>query len=153
MQLEDLGCPGGCGGIDYASAEYRWNGHYPDGTYTVRMKAVAQEGVVSSFFIYTSPSESNPWDEIDIEITGKNPTQLQTNYYTNCVGKHEEQIERGFDASAAFHSYSIEWLPDAINWYVDGDLVHTEDGSHGALPSTPGRIMMNFWPGTATVNA
>lgn len=152
LQLDDLGCPGGCGGMDYASAEYRSNGHYQYGTYTVRMKAVAGEGVVSSFFIYTGPSEGNPWDEIDIEITGKIPTQLQTNYYTNGVGEHEAYINLGFDASAAFHTYSIEWLPDEINWYVDGNLVHTENGSRGALPSTPGRIMMNFWPGTATVN-
>ena len=152
LQLDDVGCPGGCGGMDYASAEYRSNGHYQYGTYTVRMKAAAQEGVVSSFFLYTGPSEGNPWDEIDIEITGKVPTQLQTNYYTNGVGGHEAFISLGFDASADFHTYSIEWLPDEINWYVDGALVHTEDGSHGALPTTPSRIMMNFWPGTDTVN-
>lgn len=147
LTLDDSACPGGCGGMNYASAEYRSNGHYQYGTYTVRMKAVAQEGVVSSFFLYTGPSEGNPWDEIDIEITGKNPSQLQTNYYTNGVGGHEAYINLGFDASAAFHTYSIEWLPEEINWYVDGSLVHTENGSNGALPTTPGRIMMNFWPG------
>jgi beta-glucanase (GH16 family) len=26
-------------------------------------------------------------------------------------------------------------------------MVHTEDGSNGPLPITPGRIMINFWPG------
>jgi endo-1,3-1,4-beta-glycanase ExoK len=153
LQLDDTGCP--CSERDYASGEYRSNGHYHYGTYTVRMKAVAQSGVVSSFFIYTGPSEDNPWDEIDIEITGNHPTQLQTNYYTNGVGGHEAVINLGFDASEAFHTYSIEWLPDAINWYV-GDppvLVHSEDGSNGDLPTTSGRIMMNFWPGTDSVNA
>ena len=54
---------------------------------------------------------------------------------------------------AGFHEYSIEWMPDSIKWFVDGNLVHTENGSNGTLPSTPGRIMMNFWPGTDTVNA
>ncbi len=117
------------------------------------MKAVAQDGVVSSFFIYTGPSEGNPWDEIDIEITGNNPTKLQTNYYTAGVGGHEWTIDLGFDASADFHTYSIGWWPDSIIWYVDGHPVYTEDGSRGTLPSTPGRIMMNFWPGTDTVNA
>lgn len=135
----------------FASGEYRSNGHYQYGTYTVRMKAVNHDGVVSSFFIYTGPSESNPWDEIDIEITGKVPTQLQTNYYTDGVGGHEHIIELGFDASADFHTYSIVWMPESISWYVDEDLKHTENGSNGALPTTPGRIMMNFWPGTDTV--
>jgi endo-1,3-1,4-beta-glycanase ExoK len=153
LQIDDTGCP--CNKRDYASGEYRSNGHYRYGTYTVRMKAVAQSGVVSSFFIYTGPSEGNPWDEIDIEITGNRPTQLQTNYYTNGVGGHEAVIDLGFDASADFHTYRIEWLPDEINWYV-GDppvLIHSEDGSNGELPTTSGRIMMNFWPGTDTVNA
>ena len=153
LQLDGDGCPGGCGGLDYASGEYRTNGHYQYGTYTVRMKAVAQDGVVSSFFIYTGPSEGNPWDEIDVEITGNHPTQLQTNYFTNGVGGHEAIIDLGFDASADFHTYSIVWMPDEISWFVDGVLKHTENGSNGTLPSTPGRIMMNFWPGTASVNA
>lgn len=155
LQLDDETCPSGCSSRDYASGEYRSNGHYHYGTYTVKMKAAAQDGVVSSFFIYTGPSEGNPWDEIDIEITGNHPTQLQTNYYTNGEGGHEAIIDLGFDASAGFHTYSIEWLPDVINWYVGDDppiLVHSEDGSSGELPSTSGRIMMNFWPGTDSVN-
>jgi beta-glucanase (GH16 family) len=152
LQLDDEGCPGGCGGVDYASGEYRSNGHYSYGVYTVRMKAVAQEGVVSTFFIYTGPSEGNPWDEIDIEITGRNPYQMQTNYFTDGVGDHEYQIDLGFDSSADFHTYSIEWMPDTIRWYVDGSLAHTEDGSRGTLPSTPGRIMLNFWPGADSIN-
>ena len=152
LQIDNDGCPGGCGGVDYAAGEYRSNGHYQYGTYTVRMKAVAQDGVVSSFFIYTGPSEDNPWDEIDVEITGNNPTQLQTNYYTDGVGGHEAYINLGFDASAGFHEYSIEWMPDSIKWFVDGNWVHTEDGSNGTLPSTPGRIMLNFWPGTDAMN-
>ena len=150
LQLDNVGCP--CSGSPYASGEYRSNGHYQYGTYTVRMKAVAQDGVVSSFFIYTGPSEGSPWDEIDIEIIGKDTTTLQTNYYTNGLGGHEGYISLGFDAADGFHTYSIEWMPDAIKWYVDGDLKHTEDGSNGVLPTTPGRIMMNFWPGTDTVN-
>jgi beta-glucanase (GH16 family) len=150
LQINDLDCP--CSGRPYASGEYRSNGHYQYGTYTVRMKAVDYDGVVSSFFIYTGPSEGNPWDEIDIEIIGKDTTKLQTNYYTNGVGGHEGYINLGFDAAADFHTYSIEWMPDSIKWYVDGELKLTENGSHGALPTTPGRIMMNFWPGTDSVN-
>ena len=30
---------------------------------------------------------------------------------------------------------------------MDGALVHTENGSRGALPTHPGKLMMNLWPG------
>jgi beta-glucanase (GH16 family) len=153
LTLNDSACPGGCGGMDYASAEYRSNNHYHYGTYTVRMRAVANVGVVSSFFLYTGPSEDNPWDEIDIEITGQNPYQMQANYFADGVGEHEAYIDLGFDASADFHTYSIEWLPDTITWYVDGSPVHTvTDSSLDPLPTTPGRIMMNLWPGNENAN-
>lgn len=152
LQLDDETCPDGCSDMDYASGEYRSNGFYQYGTYTVVMKAGTSDGIVSSFFIYTGSSDGNPHDEIDIEILGKNPTQMQINYFTNGVGEHEATIDLGFDASADFHTYAIEWMPEYITWYVDGDDVHTENGSNGTLPSTSGRIMMNFWPGTDSVN-
>ena len=53
----------------------------------------------------------------------------------------------GFDASAALHTYGIEYRATSINWYVDGVLVHTENGSRGALPSHTMKLMMNLWPG------
>ncbi len=152
LRLDDNDCPGECSGQSYASGEYRSNNFYQYGTYNVVMKAAASSGVVSSFFIYTGPSDGNPHDEIDIEILGKDPSKLQTNYFTNGTGGHETVINLGFDASAAFHTYTIIWMPDAIEWYVDGILKHTEDGSRGALPETPGRIMMNLWPGTSHVD-
>lgn len=149
LTLDDEGCPGGCSGAAYASGEYRSNGLYQYGTYTVEMKAAASEGIVSSFFIYTG----SPHDEIDIEILGKDPTKMQINYYTDNAGGHEVMIDLGFDSSAGFHTYAIEWMPDSIKWFVDGNLVHTENEDiDKILPSTPGQIMMNLWPGTDSVN-
>nr|WP_275407249.1 family 16 glycosylhydrolase [Cellulomonas chitinilytica] len=40
------------------------------------------------------------------------------------------------------------WNGGTINWFVDGALVHQENGSRGPLPTHPQRIMMNLWPGT-----
>ena len=33
----------------------------------------------------------------------------------------------------------------SIEWFVDGKLVHQEDGSDGPLPVTPGKIILNHW--------
>ena len=37
---------------------------YSYGYYETSMKAIKNDGVISSFFTYTGPSDNNPWDEI-----------------------------------------------------------------------------------------
>ena len=133
------------GKYNYSGAEYRTSDHYGYGYYETSMQAIKNPGVVSSFFTYTGQSENNPWDEIDIEVLGKDTTKVQFNYYTNGQGKHEFMYDLGFDASEGFHTYGFDWQPDHITWYVDGKAVYTANQN---IPSTPGRIMMNTWPGT-----
>lgn len=108
------------------------------------MKPIKNNGVVSSFFIYTGPSDSNPWDEVDIEFVGKDTTKVQFNYYTNGTGGHEHYHSLGFDAAGGFHTYGFAWTEGSITWYVDGQEVYTASEN---IPVTPGRVMMNVWPG------
>lgn len=133
------------GKYNYSGAEYRTADTYHYGYYETSMQAIKNDGVVSSFFTYTGPSENNPWDEIDIEVLGKDTTKVQFNYYTNGVGNHEYMYDLGFDASEGFHTYGFDWQPDHITWYIDGKAVYTASDN---IPSTAGRIMMNVWPGT-----
>ena len=132
------------GKYNYSGGEYRTNDHYSYGYYETSMQAIKNDGVVSSFFTYTGPSENNPWDEIDIEVLGKDTTKVQFNYYTNGQGNHEYMYDLGFDASEGYHTYGFDWQEDSITWYVDGKAVYTATSD---IPSTPGRIMMNTWPG------
>lgn len=132
-------------GVPYSGGEFRSTDFYGYGRYEVRMKAIKNDGVVSSFFTYTGPSDQNPWDEIDIEILGKDPTKVQFNYFTDGKGNHEFMYDLGFDASEDFHDYAFEWYEDRIIWYVDGTEAHrvTEN-----IPVTKSKIMMNAWCGT-----
>jgi endo-1,3-1,4-beta-glycanase ExoK len=148
IDLYNRACPRACSGKPYASGEYRTNDLYSHGRFAASLKAVKRTGVVTGFFTYTGASDGQPWDEIDVEILGKNTSQLQTNYYTGGVGGHESVIDLGFDASARYHTYVMAWRDNGIDWFVDGRLVHREDGSHGPLPSHPQRIMMNLWTGS-----
>ena len=133
------------GNIPYASAEVRSHKFYGYGRYEVSMKAARAKGVVSSFFTYTGPSDNNPWDEIDFEFLGKDTTRVQLNYFCNGVGNHEYMHDLGFDAAEDFHRYAFEWRPDRIDWFVDGERVHT---AYDSIPSTPGKIMVNLWCST-----
>lgn len=130
--------------IPYSGAELRSLDFYGYGHYEVSMKAIKNDGVVSSFFTYTGPSDNNPWDEIDFEILGKDTTKVQLNYFTNGKGNHEFMVDLGFDAAEDFHRYAFEWHEDRIEWYVDGALIHTATQD---IPTTPGKIMANVWCG------
>lgn len=129
----------------YSGAEYRSKDFYGYGRYEVSMKAIKNDGVVSSFFTYTGPSDNNPWDEIDIEILGKDTTKVQFNYFTDGVGNHEYMYDLGFDASEDFHTYAFEWHKDKIVWFVDGTEAYTASEN---IPVTESKIMMNAWCGT-----
>lgn len=129
----------------YSGAEFRSRDFYGYGMYEVVMKPIKNDGVVSSFFTYTGPSDNNPWDEIDIEFLGKDTTKVQFNYFTDSKGNHEFLYDLGFDASEEFHTYGFDWQADSITWYVDGEAVYTATEN---IPSNPGKIMMNVWPGT-----
>ena len=129
----------------YKAAEYRTRQAFGFGMYDVSMKPIKNDGVVSSFFTYTGPSDGTQWDEIDIEFLGKNTTQVQFNYYTNGVGGHEYVYNLGFDASQSFHQYGFYWDSNSITWYVDKKPVYT---AYSNIPKTPGKIMMNAWNGT-----
>ena len=103
---------------------------------------------------------NNPHDEIDIEFLGKDTTKVQFNYFVNGVGGHEYMYDLGFDASKEFHTYGYRWEPNAITWFVDGQPVYkvTTDKNVtpaknvvivDVLPSTPGRILTNYWCGNS----
>ena len=133
------------GKVPYSGGEYRSKDFYGYGLYEVSMKAIKNDGVVSSFFTYTGPSDNNPWDEIDVEILGKDTTKVQFNYFTDSKGEHEHLHDLGFDASEGFHTYGFDWQADKITWYVDGQEVWSANEN---IPVTEGKIMMNAWCGT-----
>lgn len=99
--------------------------------------------------------EERPWySEIDImEFLGHEPKILYgtLHYYTfdgqkkSTSGKWNGTV----DYSKDFHIYALEWEPDSIRWYIDGQLLHaTTDG----IPHTPHYLILNTaiggsWPG------
>ncbi len=163
ITLDDNNCPGGCSGKPYASGEYRTNGsddaaYYGYGCYETRLKTIAGNGLVASFFTYNGGSYDTPpggnglHNEIDIEILGKDPTKMQVNFYTNGDVGHEQWVNLGFNSAEDFHDYGFKWDASGIRWYVDGRLVANaentpENPTPDALPANggPQKIMLNFW--------
>lgn len=99
--------------------------------------------------------EERPWyTEIDImEFLGHEPTVLYgTIHYCAFDGTRRSSSGtwRGtVDYTKDFHIYALEWEPDSIRWYIDGNLIHA---TTNGIPHKPHYIILNTaiggsWPG------
>lgn len=72
-------------------------------------------------------------------------------------GKHDIEGPSTYDE---YHTYSIDWTPDAITWYVDGNAIRTktkketwnEETKSYDYPQTPARVQLSLWPGGLPTN-
>lgn len=126
---------------------------YLYGRFDVTLRSSGVSGLVTGFFLY----RDSPWQEIDMEIVGNRSDHLLVNVYYNPGGKGAKfnygqrgtpaLIPLGFDASAALHSYAIEWDPAEIRWYVDGRLLHRRVvWNPTPIPYLPMALHVNTWP-------
>lgn len=129
----------------YSCGEYSTHRFYGYGSYSVSLKAVKADGVMTSVSHYTGPPFGDPWDEITFGIAGKDTSKLEISWVANGVGHRDTVVDLGFDASQGFHSYGFDWKPDGIVWTVDGKPVHRVTAKDGELPRMPGRLMLRFW--------
>lgn len=121
ITLDDQPCsqtPAACQNMPYASGSYLTQVKHGYGKLSAKLKAAKSDGVVTGFFVYNG----SPWDEIDIEILGKDTSRVQLNVWTNGQslfgGGYEPLIklsDYGFaDADLTYHEYSIDWKADKI---------------------------------------
>jgi len=124
---------------NYYGAELTGVDQFHYGRFEAKMKMVSIPGSVSSMFLYYDPSwelGEEPWNEIDIEVLGKNKGQWQANLITREADgedgvKNKKQTSEsvtgfGFDATEDFHVYVMEWTPEYISWEIDGKLVRRD---------------------------
>lgn len=167
------------GDYDYSCGELRTvsNKKMRYGRIETRMKAPAREkasGYISSLFTYANdytpdaPADAfQEWEEIDVELEGGRPDKFQANliygvntwewWRTRNHGAWEDKIVVG--PVDEWRVFAIEWVPDAIRWYVDGELVKTlsindidcqpecisPQKKPTPIPDNPTTIFMNFW--------
>lgn len=144
-----------------ASGELRTlHEHGPYGRLEARMKSPDSSGFVQSMF--TFQFYKDPWQEIDIELQGRLPDSVSTNVITNhaadfeecdlykCTHNTEKHLEINARHSAQWHVYTIDWLPEKVDFFVDGKLKRTVtrdeiEQAGGNFPNQPATLLMNFW--------
>ncbi|MCX6136609.1 MAG: family 16 glycosylhydrolase, partial [Ignavibacteriales bacterium] len=135
----------------YKGAEYRTKESYLYGRFEVRMMSSQREGMLSSFFTYndTIPFDASKWNEIDIEILGRYTDDVQFNTITPGTTNHVGRRCTPFNPALGFHTYSIEWTPGYVAWFIDGVDALRQTGAHIQTLIHSQKIMMNIWIPTA----
>lgn len=141
----------------YKGAELYSNQSYTYGRYEMRMRMAKGSGILSTFFLYKNGSEigNTFWEEIDIEVFGKNNAQqLQSNIIlgTSRPTVNTEQVYTANSSLAdAYHTYVLEWTPDYVAWYLDGQEVRRINGTSTVTSLVnPESIRFNIWSSEAT---
>lgn len=116
------------------------------GKVDVVVRASKGQGVVTSFVL-----QSDDLDEIDWEWLGGDDTEVQTNYFGK--GNTTTYDRGGFSGVGSpvedFHTYTIDWTAEELNWIIDGTTVRTlkyADANGGSnYPQTPMQIKLGTW--------
>lgn len=140
----------------YKGAEIYSNQSYQYGRYEMRMRVANMSGTLSTFFTYKDGSEGAGvfWEEIDIEVFGKNnATQWQSNIILGTQRptiKTEAVHTSATSLADAYHTYTLEWTPDYVAWYLDGVEVRRITGTSSVTSLTkPQSLRFNIWSSTA----
>lgn len=132
---------------EYSAAEVATKETFTYGRFAARIKFCAGSGMVSSLFTYKQDISSG-WQEIDIEFLGYlvNPNRIQYNLIS---GTHANRVYQPKvvntigSPTAEFHDYAMEWAPDGITFFVDGNLMWK--GVQPAIKDAQ-TLHMNAWP-------
>jgi endo-1,3-1,4-beta-glycanase ExoK len=146
----------------FLGAEVRSRDTLRYGRVRARVRFAKGSAVVSSLVTIYTPWPADDWNELDIECLGKNPgaTQFNAQVYTGAPTTPPVSVsvtptqdfvseELGFDASADFHVYTIEWTQAGARFYVDDELRHTWTRNIARM-KLPQNVLLTLWASSST---
>jgi endo-1,3-1,4-beta-glycanase ExoK len=112
----------------FNGVEYRSRDTITYGKVEASMRFAKGSGVVSSLVLIYTPWPPDDWNELDIECLGNTTGEVQFNHMVNIppadpASSHLQfprKVQLGFDPTAAFHTYAIEWLPRLLTSWSTG---------------------------------
>jgi len=129
----------------YSAAEIASKDLFTFGRFAGRIKFCAGSGVVSSLFTYKDDVNTS-WQEIDIEHLGNLPKSMQYNLISGNLNNRVYQpkvVTFPWGPPLELHDYVIEWRPDGVTFFVDGEQTHHDVQ---ATLKDAARLHMNAWP-------
>lgn len=135
----------------YKAGEVYTDNSYLYGKMEVRMLAATGSGVISNFFTFKEGSElaDTFWEEIDIEVFGKDgANSWQSNLITgqgNSNLTRTEGVHPETGLGQEYHTYTIEWKPNAVTWLVNGEIIREIIGGQSSLMQSNTSLRFNIW--------
>jgi beta-glucanase (GH16 family) len=81
-------------------------------------------GTISAFWLLPTDGQDPP--ELDVaEVVGDDPNTLVSTTHSAVNGTNNSWVETP-DMSQGFHTYAVDWEPNTITWYFDGQQVKQE---------------------------
>ncbi|MBR4083695.1 MAG: family 16 glycosylhydrolase [Lachnospiraceae bacterium] len=102
------------------------------GYWEARYKYTKSSGINNSFWMVSDGEHDNQWYELDV-CEGHYANKINTNLHEyatqNGNGKttHSERYTTAYDLAADYHTYAVEWTPEYMKFYFDGQLIHTKN--------------------------
>lgn len=144
------------GGVkDFLGAEVRSVATLTYGRVRARVRFASGSAVVSSLVTIYTPWPADNWNELDIETLGRDPNHVQFNAMvymgelpalTTPVSPTQDPllVDVGFDVSADFHEYMIEWTPDGTWFWIDDVLQRTWTENIDRM-NLPQNVLLTIW--------
>ncbi len=117
------------------------------GKVVIRAKLPRGQGIWPAFWL--RPADGSLLPETDImEVLGSRPRVVDmTLHWQSAQGPTHTYVEHtGPDLSAAFHTYTLVWLPGELRWYLDGQLM-LDVKAH--VPASPMYLTLNTAVGSS----
>jgi beta-glucanase (GH16 family) len=126
------------GGRDYTSGMIVSVPKFKYGKFEIRGRLPYGKGIWPAYWLlqhecsgyYGCPT----WPpEIDIlEMLGDNTSRVYASYHYGTTYRARwpnnasvtQPVDLAFDTSAGFHTYTVEWWPDRITWFLDGTQIY-----------------------------
>jgi Glycosyl hydrolases family 16 len=141
-------------GLPYTSGEITTQRSFAQtyGYFEMRAELPAGQGMWPAFWLL--PADGSWPPELDVmEMLGNNPGTIYTTTHSQVASTAALAIQVA-DTSAGFHSYAVDWEPDRVTFYFDGNAI-----SSLATPADmnkPMYMLVNLavggagsWPGAA----
>jgi len=123
------------------------------GSFRASMMSTAVSGTCAGFFFYHNDSQ-----EIDMEILSRQTQDVdQGGWKINLINQSPASVLSGYNAAntsgfgvyglsfnpaGVYAEYRFDWLPDRIDFYIDGILAWNITDS---VPTSPGAIHLIHW--------
>ncbi|MBF0279192.1 MAG: glycoside hydrolase family 16 protein [SAR324 cluster bacterium] len=139
---QTLNCPDTDNVYQFSGGELRSAANFIFGRFSTKLQTSLKAGAMTSFYLYANELE------IGIHFPGNDPTIVALSYRNGTVEEitplnpNDHSQISNFNAGNRFHTYSILWQKDLIQWSIDG---HAVLGIKNNVPENSMNLILSTW--------